>query len=612
VGEYSTGSRGFRSFLRLLTMLRPFRSRVISSAIIAFLVAGAQMLVPYFTGRIIDLLQHHRYGAIDRDLWLLIGAAAIGAGLNASRRLVAGSISLGLEKTLRERLFEHLSGLSFTFLDRNQTGQLLSRVTVDVTQVRFFLGYGLTYFFMHITKLVAVPIAIAFISPTLAVVALVMMPLIFLVSRRYSRLSHPVMKDVQQREADATAAAEENIIGARVVRAFGQEHNEVERYRGLADRIVEKEREMMVLQARYQPLYSLITNAALAAVILLGAVLIHSHNMTIGGLFSFYGYMLLLTGPVRIVGNLLSRAQRATASGERLWELLDNQDRLPVAAGTTPLPKGGGEIRFEGVTFEYHTGARAVSDVTLTVPVGSTVALLGPTGCGKTTLASLVPRFYDPSQGRVLVDGVDVRELDPHELRRAVGLVNQEPFLFSDTVAANLRFGAPDASDDELWAALDSAQAADFVRALPNGLNTLIGERGFTLSGGQRQRVAIARALLVDPTILILDDATASVDSRVESRITGALHTATRGRTTILIAHRPSTIALADHIVIMDRGRIADQGTHDELIGRSDAYRQIHEQRAARREFLLAPDPVGADEPGLEPDPGAGATGGGR
>jgi ATP-binding cassette subfamily B protein len=250
------------------------------------------------------------------------------------------------------------------------------------------------------------------------------------------------------------------------------------------------------------------------------------------------------------------------------------------------------------VSFGYHTGAKAVRDVTLRVPGGTTVALLGPTGCGKTTLASLVPRFYDPTSGTVSIDGVDVRDLDVHELRRMVGLVNQEPFLFSDSVAANLRFGAPDATEDELWAALESAQAADFVRVLPSGLDTLIGERGFTLSGGQRQRIAIARALLVDPRILILDDATASVDSRVEARITGALHAATRGRTTILIAHRPSTIALADHIVIMDKGSIVDQGTHDELIERSEAYRQVHEQRAARREFLLDPGARDGDEVG--------------
>lgn len=578
-------------------MLRPFRAQVISSAFIALLVVGARMLIPYYTGRVIDDISTKTYSSISGHVMLLVGAGVIMAALNASRRLIAGTISLGLEKHLRERLFSHLSGLSFTFFDRHQTGQLLSRVTVDVTQVRFFLGYGLTYFFMHFATLIAVPIVCLTISPTLSIVLLIMMPTILLISTRYSRRSHGVLKEVQQRVADVTTAAEENIIGARIVRSFGQEEAQVDQFRSLTRRVVEAERRATILRASYQPLYSLVGNVALAAIVLVAGTLVHDKQLTIGDFFAFFGYMLLLTGPVRIIGNLLGRAQRATASGERLWELLDDDERLPRPATTTPTSRpsadeDSGSIRFEGVTFAYGDAAPAVSDLSLTVPAGSTVALLGPTGCGKSTLAALVPRFYDAAAGRVLIDDVDVRDLDVHELRRSVGIVDQEPFLFSATIAENVRFGAPDATDEDVWAALESAQAAEFVRKLPDEINTMIGERGLTLSGGQRQRLAIARALLVDPRILILDDATASVDSGVEARITQALGSATSGRTTILIAHRPSTIALADHIVMMDHGRIADQGTHDELIERSATYRQVHEQRAARREFLID-DPDG-------------------
>lgn len=356
----------------------------------------------------------------------------------------------------------------------------------------------------------------------------------------------------------------------------------------------------MLINARYRPLYNLVPSLTLAAVVLLAGQLIvgsggGSSALTLGEFFRFYAYVLLLTGPLRIVGNLLGRAQRATASGERLWELLDADERIPQRADPAPVPahpERGSEVRFEGVSFSYRDGRRVIDDVTLTIPAGETVALLGATGCGKTTLASLIPRFYDPDAGRVLLDGVDVRDLGLHELRRSIGIVDQEPFLFSASVAENLRYGNPDATEDELWAALDAAQASAFVRRLPAGIETVVGERGLTLSGGQRQRLSIARALVVDPGVLILDDATASVDSQVEARISDALGAATKQRTTIIIAHRPSTIALADHVVIMHEGSIEDHGTHAELLSRNATYQLVQEQRAARREFLIEPDPV--------------------
>lgn len=582
-------------------MLRPFRHLVFSAAGIAVLVVLARVLIPYFTGRAIDDIRAGHEERVARDAMLIIGAAVVMSTLNAVRRLLAGTISLGLEQLLRTRLYEHLSSLSFRFFDRHQTGQLLSRVTVDVTQVRFFLGYGLTYFFMHAATLIAVPIICLTISVPMTLVLLVMMPVIFAISRRYSVLSHPVLKDVQQREADVTQAAEENIVGARIVRAFGQESQQVDKFRELTGRVVDAERRATLLKMRYQPLYPFVISAALSAVVLLAGQLVSSHKLTVGEFFSFYGYMLLITGPVRIIGNLLGRAQRATASGERLWELLDNTERLSTSPTPASLPPRSdttatGAIQFDGVTFRYDDSRTIIDNVQLTIPAGTTVALLGPTGCGKTTLASLVPRFYDPDGGRVTMDGIDLRDLDIHALRREVGVVDQEPFLFSDSIRANLCFGKIDASDDDIWTALQSAQADGFVRRLPDGLDTVIGERGLTLSGGQRQRIAIARAILINPRVLILDDATASVDSRVESRITDALSSAAGGRTTILIAHRPSTIALADMIVMMDHGRIIDQGTHSELLARNELYQSIHEQRAARREFLLPTTESGVEE----------------
>lgn len=582
-------------------MLGPWRRHVVVSAFLAVAIAILRLSIPYLTGVIIDDLRANNSELIGRNALLMIGAATLMALLNMSRRLTAGTISLGLEKHLRERIFDHLSTRSFGFFDRSQTGQLLSRATVDVSQVRFFLGYGLMYFFMHAATIIGVPIMLLILQPTLAIVVLVAMPPIFLLSRRYSRLAHPNFVAIQQKHAELTTVSEESILGARVVRAFGQEDRETERARKLNDEIIERELYSKRLEAKFVPLYSFIPNIALAVVVLIAANRITAGDMTLGQFFAFYGYMLQLTGPVRIVGNLLTRAQRATAAGERLFELLDDDETLPLTdhpLAAFPHESGPLAVSFKNVTFAYRNGRVVLSQLDLDVAAGETVALLGPTGSGKTTAAELIPRLYDATQGTVRIDGIDVREMDLPTLRRSVGVVGQEPFLFSASVRDNLTLGAPDATDDELWSALDTAQAAGFIRALPDGLDTLIGERGFTLSGGQRQRMAIARALAANPRILILDDATASVDARVERRITTALGNATEGRTTILIAHRPSTIALADRIVLLDAGRIVDVGTHGELLARSDRYQMVQEQKASRREFLMDPDPT-EDEMGV-------------
>jgi ATP-binding cassette subfamily B protein len=581
---------GWRSFRRLLTFFGPFRRQLFTSVVAGIALSLLATRIPILIGRGIDHLKNHQYGSIDNDVLQILGVALVITALGASRRVAAGVMSLGMEQTLRERLFSHLTGLGFRFFDKQQTGQLLSRVTSDVSMVRFFLGYGLTYSFMHLAKLVAVPILLFRIDSVLALIVIVTMPVIVVISVRFARRSHPVMREAQQRLALVTAHGEETIVGARVVRSFGQEAREVERFRTLTDSVVEREREVMRIEGRFKPFYTLIPNLTMAALLLVGARRIDAGALTAGEFTAFFFLVLMLTAPLRIIGNLLNRAQRATASSDRLFELLDADDRIPQLEDPVPLPArrpSGSRLTFQDVSFGYRDGRPVIDHLSLDIEPGQTVALIGPTGCGKTTLASLVPRFYDPETGRVLLDGVDLRELSLHELRRSIGIVDQEPYLFSATIADNLRFGNPDATDDDVWRAIDAAQAREFVEKLPDGIETVVGERGLTLSGGQRQRLAIARALVVDPRVLILDDATASVDSQVEERISSALSGETERRTTIVIAHRPSTIALADHIVVMGHGRIEDQGTHDELIERSATYQLVHEQRAARREFLL-------------------------
>jgi ATP-binding cassette subfamily B protein len=590
-----TPDGGWRSFRRLLTFFGPFRRELALSFAAGVAISLLTTRIPAIIGRSVDHLTKRQFDQINGDAMQLLLVALVIALLGASRRVAAGVMSLGMEQTIRERLFSHLTGLGFRFFDRQQTGQLLSRVTSDVSSVRFFLGYGLTYAFMHLTKLLVVPIILLMIDPLLALVVIVMMPVIVVVSVRFSRRSHPVMRDAQQKLALVTAHGEETIVGARVVRSFGQEDREVERFRVLTDAVVAREREVMLIESRFKPLYSLIPNLTLAALLVGGAYRIDSGAISAGQFVEFFFQVLLLTAPLRIVGNLLNRAQRATASSDRLFELLDADDRIPQRPDPIPLPErsaDGSTLVFEHVSFGYagsmHAGQPVIDDLSLVIPAGETVALIGPTGCGKTTLASLVPRFYDPDPGgTVSLDGVDLRDLSLHDLRRSIGIVDQEPFLFSATIADNLRFGNPDASDEDVLRAIDAAQAREFVDKLPDGMETIVGERGLTLSGGQRQRLAIARALVVDPRVLILDDATASVDSQVEQRISSALSGATGSRTTIVIAHRPSTIALADRIVVMGHGRIEDVGTHDELIARNATYQLVHEQRAVRREFLL-------------------------
>jgi ABC-type multidrug transport system fused ATPase/permease subunit len=398
-------------------------------------------------------------------------------------------------------------------------------------------------------------------------------------------VSHPVLRDVQQRMADVATVAEENIVGVHVVKSFAQEGSELEKFSARSERVFTRSVDANRQRAIYVPLLSFLPLVAQAAVLLVGGRMVANGQLGFSNFFAFNVLTLMLVMPLRMLGMWIGQAQRATASGERIFEVMDEPEEIADRPDARELDAGEGRVRFERVDFAYGRGRAVLDRIELELEPGRTVALIGHTGSGKTTLASLVPRFYDVTGGRLTVDGVDVRDLKLTSLRRAIGIVSQDPFLFSATVRENIAFGAPDATDADVERAARLAQAHEFISDLPQGYDTVIGERGITLSGGQRQRVAIARALVIDPRILILDDATASVDATTEARIRLALREVMKGRTTIIIAHRLSTIALADELVVLDEGRIAARGTHDELIATSLVYRDIYEHGLLEREF---------------------------
>jgi ATP-binding cassette subfamily B protein len=589
------------TFSRLLRFLRPYRRGVIASGLLAAAAMGMTVLIPYLSGRAIDTVRRGAQHAAGHDVAarahdrhaLLTLAIAIGVAgvlrlaLTYTRRMIAGRVSLGIEYDLRNRLYGHLQALELAFFDRQQTGQLMSRATVDLQAVRFFLGYGLVFILQSALTIVLAGAAMIALDPQLGVIALVPVPFVVVIAQRYGRQARPAIQEVQQRIAELTANAEENISGVRVVKAFAREARQLERFRRSVGRVFDQALYATRLQAFFNPLIGFLPQIGLAAILLFGGRSVIHGSLSLGQFSSFYFYLIMLLSPMRTLGVTLGLAQRATASGARLFEILDREPRLASPENAAPLPPGSGHVQLRGVTLRYE-GARhaALSDVDLDIPAGRTVALVGATGSGKTSLVALIGRLYDPSEGSVLLDGADVRDVDLRALRRAVAVVSDDPFLFSASVHENIAYAHAEATREEVELAARRAQAHEFIVRLPEGYDTRVGERGLTLSGGQRQRLAIARALLADPRVLVLDDATSSVDASTEQEIKLALREAMAGRTTFVIAHRLSTIALADEIVVLEDGRVVAQGSHEELLELSDLYREIVEKGLPDQVFL--------------------------
>jgi ABC-type multidrug transport system fused ATPase/permease subunit len=594
MSELATKHPHLRIFARLLGFLGPYKWSLAVSILLAAASQAIAIALIRVTQSVID--DGIRPGD-EKLVWILIAViAALGlvkALLMVGRRFISGRQALGVEFDMRNALYGHLLRLSFGFYDRHQTGQLMSRATVDLQGVRFFLGYGLIFFAQNLFTIVGATAIMFWTEWRLALVAVAITPALIVLAYRYSSVSHPVLRDVQQKIADVTTVAEENIVGVHVVKSFAQEELEAEKFRRRSEAVFERTIDANGQRSLYVPLLAFIPLLAQAAILLVGGWMVVHDQLTVGEFFAFNLYVSLLIMPLRMLGMWIGQSQRATASGERIFQILDEPEEIADRPGAIELPPGEGRIAFEHVSFGYDPKRPVLDDIDLTVEPGRSLAVIGHTGSGKTTLTALVPRFYDVTAGRVLVDGTDVREVELTSLRRAIAVISQDPFLFSTTVRENIAFGAPDAIDEEIESAARLAQAHEFVEALPQGYETVIGERGITLSGGQRQRIAIARAIVTNPRILILDDATASVDATTEAKIRVGLREAMQGRTTLIIAHRLSTISLADEIVVLDHGRVAARGTQGELAETSPVYREIYEHGLIEQEFIARLEATG-------------------
>jgi ABC-type multidrug transport system fused ATPase/permease subunit len=574
------------TFRRLLGFLRPYRRAVIGSLGFAWLAMGMTVLIPWLVGQTVNAIESNDRDQILPLVAVIFGAGVLRLGLTVIRRLIAGKVSVAVEFDLRELMYRHLQSLELGFFDSQQTGQLMSRATVDLQSIRFFLGYGLIFLTQNALTLALASAVMFTIKPDLAALALLPVPFVVISAMRFNRRSRPAVQEIQQRLAELTAEVEESISGIRIVKAFARERHMLGRFRHSVRRVFDQNIYSTRLQAFYSPLLGFLPSLGLAVVLLVGGREVINGGLSLGDFAAFYTYLIMLTAPMRLLGISLGMAQRAVASGNRVFEILDREPRVSSAPDAPALPDGPGAVEMQGVSLAYDGGAPALEDVHLDVEAGRTVALVGPSGSGKTSLVALLARLYDPTRGRVVVDGADLRRVDVRSLRSQIAFVADDSFLFSATVAENIAYAHPGATLEEIEVAARRAQAHGFIERLPEGYATLVGERGLTLSGGQRQRIAIARALLADPRILILDDATSSVDARTETEIKRGLREVMVGRTTFIVAHRMSTISLADEVVVMDGGRIVDRGTHADLLERCPLYAEIAEHGMEDTVFL--------------------------
>jgi ATP-binding cassette subfamily B protein len=564
---------------RVWGLLRPYRWRV-AGAVGAILAAAAGTLAPpYLAGRVVDdVIKAGSTAQLDEIILAMVGALVLGWFAGRVQTYLVGWVGQSALRDLRIRLFDQLQRLSVGFFDRHSSGTLISRMTNNVEQLDLLVTDGVNALVTSTVTIVGSLVVLLVLDLDLALVTLAVVPALLVGSWLYGRLSGPVYRTGLNTIAGVTEHMEESFAGGRVVRGFVQE----ERHRRAFDAINAQNRDVqmrgIVLIAAYLPFVLLVSNVALAAVVVVGGLQVIDGTKQLGVVVSFVAYLRLALAPLSDIGGLYTLYQQGMAALDQCFELLGERPEIVDRPDAPDLPPAHGEVEFDRVSFGYGEERPVLSDVSLTIPPGETVAILGATGAGKSTLIKLLPRFYDPTGGRVLVDGHDIREVSVTSLRRQIGLVPQEPMVFTGTVGENIAFADPDADDEKVEEAARGVGVLDVLEALPGGLGTEVGERGASLSAGQRQLIALARANLVDPRIVILDEATASLDVATEVRIRDALKRLLSGRTALIVTHRLETARDADRIVIVDAGRIVETGTHDELLAAGGEYARLYRE----------------------------------
>ena len=584
--------------IRASVFLKPYRWQVVFTLLVLLILTGLNLIVPRVIQSVIDT------GLLRRDTSSLIRSAALLFGLGlASSVLGLGNrygsewIAARVGYDLRNRMYDHIQYLSFSYHDHAQSGQLIARCIEDVRAIERFAGSSIADLVRFVLLTCGVVFVMLSVNVELAIVALLpMIPLILMTSLFGMKIG-ALFFEVDNAVGEVSNRLQENVTGVQVVRAFAREGYEIERFETANKAVFTKWVKVIDEWSKIMPTTNWLTTLSTILILWFGGLIVMRGGMTIGAVVAFNAYILMLAEPAQALTGLVNAGGEAAAGAQRVFEILDAPPEITSKHGAISLSRLKGDVAFQKVSLKYQDErVPSLSAIDLKIEPNQLVALVGPTGAGKTSLVNLIPRFYDVTEGAVLINGLDVRDVDLVSLRRQIGIVLQTSLLFSDTLRANIAYGRPDASEEDILAAAEAAQAHEFISGLINGYDTIVGERGVTLSGGQRQRVAIARALLMDPRILILDDSLSSVDTHTEKLIQAALDTLMEGRTTVVIAHRLSTVRRADLILVMDRGRVVQRGTHPELLESGGPYREIHDLqlvgRATASEDLTTLDPA--------------------